>query len=180
MFYRIAILDDDADALRRMEEMFSAYGAAHPEHDWETACFTHAEPFMESVCRTGHEGEWAFDMLLMDIYLPDGNGMECARTLRRNGYDGMIIFQSSSAEHAVEAYAVDAVQYLIKPVSQERLFAAADRAVEELPRYRKKRCKKVTEEQPVQPTGNTNLEKKQTFRFFIDTLWTKWNSRRNG
>lgn len=85
---------------------------------------------------------------------------------------GVIIFQTSSAEHAVEAYEVDAVQYLIKPVSKERLFAAVDRAVEELPRYRKKRRKKVTEEQPVQLAGNTNFEEKQTFRFFIDTLWT--------
>lgn len=39
MFYRIAILDDDADALRRTEEMLSAYSAAHPAYELETVCF---------------------------------------------------------------------------------------------------------------------------------------------
>lgn len=180
MTYRMAILEDDAVQMRRTEEMLSAYSAAHPEHEWETACFSQTREFMDSVNRAGNDGQRAFDILLMDIYLPDGNGMECARTLRRNGYDGMIIFQSSSAEHAVEAYEVDAVQYLLKPVSQERFFVAVDRAVEGLPRHREERSGKETEEQPVPSAGDTVLEKKQTFRLFIDTLWTKWNSRRNG
>ena len=184
MFYRIAILDDDADALRRTEEMLSAYGAAYPEHELETACFTHTEPFMESVCRTGHAGEWTFDMAVMDIYLPDGNGLECARTLRENGYEGIIIFQSSSAEHAVEAFQVDAIQYLLKPVSQEQFFAAVDRAVGKLNRHRKTRRKMETGEQPVSSAEKMTSEKRRTYRytvgFFIDTLLTKWNSRKNG
>lgn len=80
----------------------------------------------------------------MDIYLPDGSGMECVRTLRENGYEGSIIFQSSSAEHTVEAFQVDAIQYLLKPVSQEQFFAAVDRAASELTRHRKTRSKTET------------------------------------
>lgn len=184
MFYRIAILDDDADALRRTEAMLSAYGAMHPEHELETACFTHTEPFMESVCRTGHAGERMFDMAVMDIYLPDGNGLECAWTLRENGYEGIIIFQSSSAEYAVEAFQVDAIQYLLKPVSQEQLFAAVDRAVRKLSQHRKTRSKKETGEQPASSAEKMTSEKRRTYRytvgFFIDTLLAKWNSRKNG
>ncbi len=80
----------------------------------------------------------------MDICLPDGSGMECVRTLRENGYEGSIIFQSSSAEHTVEAFQVDAIQYLLKPVSQEQFFAAVDRAASELTRHRKTRSKTET------------------------------------
>lgn len=147
MTYRIAVLDDNEADLQRTEEMFSAYSAAHPAHELQTACFTHTEPFMESVCRTGHDGAgaWAFDILLMDIYLPDGNGMNCARTLRENGYEGIIIFQSSSEEHAIEAYQVDAIQYLLKPVSQERFFAAMDRVAEELEKCQIKRSVQETD-----------------------------------
>lgn len=186
MTYRIAILDDNAADLQRTEEMLSTYSAAHPEHELKTVCFTQAEPFMESVCRTGHDGAgaWAFDILLMDIYLPDGNGMNCARTLRENGYEGIIIFQSSSAEHAVEAYQVDARQYLLKPISPERFFAAMDRAAEELPKCRKKRGTQETAEPGVQPAGDSVPDQAHTyghsFRFLIDTLRIKWNSRKNG
>ena len=184
MFYRIAILDDDADALRRTEEMLSAYSAARPAYELETVCFTQTGAVMESVYQTGSDGWWAFDILLMDIYLPDGNGMNCARTLRENGYEGIIIFQSSSAEHAIEAYQVDAIQYLLKPVSQERFFAAMDRAAEELPKCRKKRGTQKTAEPSVQPAGDSVPDQAHTyghsFRFLIDTLLKKWNSRKNG
>lgn len=183
MTYRIAILEDDAVQMQRTEEMLSAYSAAHPEHELKTVCFTQTEPFMESVCRTEHDGagEQAFDILLMDIYLPSGNGMDCARTLRENGYEGIIIFQSSSAEHAIEAYQVDAIQYLLKPVSQERFFAAMDRAEEEL---EKCRSAQETEKPGVQPAGNRVPDQAHTyghsFRVLIDSLRTKWNSRKNG
>lgn len=161
MTYRIAILEDDAVQMRRTEAMLSAYSMAHPAHESETACFTHTEPFMESVCR--NDGERAFDILFMDIYLPDGNGMECARTLRENGYEGIIIFQSSSAEHAIEAYQVDAIQYLLKPVSQERFFAAMDRAAEELEKCRKRYSAQETEKPGSQPAGNSALEQRHTY-----------------
>lgn len=114
---------------------------------------------------------WAFDILLMDIYLPDGNGMNCARTLRENGYEGIIIFQSSSAEHAVEAYQVDAKQYLLKPISPERFFAAMDRAAEELPKCRKKRGTQETAEPGVQPAGDSVPDQAHTYiRTFVSVF----------
>lgn len=110
----------------------------------------------------------------------DGSGMECVRTLRENGYEGSIIFQSSSAEHTVEAFQVDAIQYLLKPVSQEQLFAA----VGKLNRYRKTRRKMETGEQPFSSADKMTSAKRRTYRytveFFIDTLLAKWNSHKNG
>lgn len=183
MTYRIAILDDDADTLRRTEEMLSAYNAAHLEHELETACFTQTGAFMESVYQTGSDGWWVYDILVMDIYLSDGNGMECARILREKGYEGIIIFQSSSTEHAVEACHVDARQYLLKPVSQERFFAAMDRVVEELPKCRKRQSVQGAGEPDATPAGNGAFEKRriygQPLRYFMDILQTKWNSRRD-
>ncbi len=180
MFYRIAVLDAEAAQLHRMEEMLDAYGAAHPDYELETFCFTRIKPFMDCVCCIGNTGQWAFDILIIDICLPDGNGMECARTLRENGYEGMIIFQSTSADYAVEAYEVDAIQYLLKPVSQGRFFAAVDKAAEKLPGYWRRHGAKRTEEHTVRPAVDMTLAKRQTFKLFVDTLLTKWNSRRDG
>lgn len=135
MTYRIAILDDDAADLRKTENMLSAYSASHPEHKLENVCFTETGAFMEHMCRREKDGQWAFDMAVMDICLPDGNGMVCARTLRQRGYGGIIIFVSSSKEHALEAFRVDAKQYLVKPVPQERFLAVIEQSVETLERH---------------------------------------------
>ncbi len=184
MAYRVAVLDDMTAELRRTEEMLSTYGAAHPERELETACFTSVKAFMDSVCRAGKDGQWAFDILVMDIYLPDGNGMECARTLRERGYEGMIVFQSSSEDYAFEAYQVDAIQYLLKPVSQERFFAAVDKAVKEMKKCRKDRSAQEVDEQFVWQDRDRVLEERKIYGhsiwFLIDILRTKWNSRKNG
>lgn len=153
MFYRIAVLDDDTADLQRTEEMLSDYGAAHQTYEMETACFTETKSFMESVCRTNDDGQWAYDIVVMDICLPEGSGMACAGTLRQKGYEGIIIIVSSTAEHAIDAFQVYAKQYLLKPVSKERFFAAMDRSVKTLERR----------------SG-----------FFMDTLFAKGSGRRDG
>lgn len=88
--------------------------------------------FMEAVCRKDENGQWAFDILLMDICLPDGDGIESARVLRQKGFQSVIIFQSSSAEYAMDAFSVSALQYLVKPVCREHMDRTIERAIEEI------------------------------------------------
>lgn len=68
----------------------------------------------------------------MDVYLPDGNGIKCGRKLRDRGFAGVIIYESSTAENCLEAFTVDAMKYLIKPVSEDELFETMDQAVEKI------------------------------------------------
>ena len=71
--------------------------------------------------------------------MPEITGMEAAKELRNMGNASRIVFLTTSREHALEAFGVDASQYLVKPVSEERLFAILDRflleAEEERRRY---------------------------------------------
>ncbi len=152
MAYRIAVLDDDTRELYRTAEMLSFYGERHPQHELEITCFQETGPFMEAVCSGDGKEEWAFDVLLMDIYLPDGDGIESARALREKGYGGAIIFKSSSGEDAVRAYSVSALHYLVKPVSQEKLDGAMDRAAAKIRQYPPA---VIAEERNVQPGGIT-------------------------
>ncbi len=67
-----------------------------------------------------------FDIVLLDMVLPGINGIEAAKHLSPKS---SIIFITSYGEYALEAFDVDAVHYLLKPVTEERLNLALDRAV---------------------------------------------------
>lgn len=67
-----------------------------------------------------------FDITLLDLMLPGIDGLEVARQISCRS---RIIFVTSYREYAVEAFDANAVHYLVKPVTEERLFLALDRAV---------------------------------------------------
>ena len=165
MAYRIAVLDDDIRELDRTAKMLSLYGETHPQYELEIACFQETGPFMEAVCSGDRKEEWAFDVLLMDIYLFDGDGIESARVLREKGYKGVIIFKSSSEEDAIRAYSVSALHYLVKPVSREKFDGAMDRAVAKIRQYQPAVIK---EKINVQPEGGA-LKKNRRVKSLQDT-----------
>ena len=67
-----------------------------------------------------------FDIILLDLMLPGIDGLEVARQISCRS---RIIFVTSYREYAVEAFDANAVHYLVKPVTEERLFSALDMAV---------------------------------------------------
>jgi two-component system LytT family response regulator len=81
-------------------------------------------------CRNGFEAvkavsELAPDLLFLDIQMPKLNGFEVAELV---GRDAAIVFVTAFDEHALRAFEVNAVDYLLKPVAPERLAAALERA----------------------------------------------------
>lgn len=62
-----------------------------------------------------------YDCLFLDIYMDELNGVEIARQLRKAGAKCRVVFFSSSRDHALEAFGVNAVQYLVKPVEYAEL-----------------------------------------------------------
>jgi len=68
------------------------------------------------------------DIVLLDIAMPDMNGIEVARHLAQLDTAPAIIFVTAFDEHALKAFEVQAVDYLLKPVRAERLLAALQRA----------------------------------------------------
>ena len=67
------------------------------------------------------------DLLLLDIAMPGLNGMEVARTLEQAEPRPSVIFVTAFDQHAVAAFDVSAVDYLLKPVAQDRLERAIGR-----------------------------------------------------
>jgi two-component system response regulator AlgR len=69
------------------------------------------------------------DIVLMDIRMPGMDGIEAARHIARLDEPPAVIFTTAFSDHALEAFETHAVDYLLKPVKQDRLQAALDAAI---------------------------------------------------
>ena len=85
-------------------------------------------------CNSGEEmlALPAPDVLFLDIQMSGKNGMETARELRRRHEDTILIFVTAMSEYVFEAFDVDALHYLIKPFSDEKLQEVLDKALRQL------------------------------------------------
>lgn len=140
MTYRIALCDDETAELDRTEELLNAYEKQHSELDFLIERFESAEELLYVV----RERNYAPDLIFMDIFMPGGAGeqtplgMETAKTLRGLGSRARLFFLTMSREYALEAFDVDASQYLIKPVAEDKLASVLDRFLQETVEERKK------------------------------------------
>ncbi|MFL6160677.1 MAG: acetate uptake transporter [Jatrophihabitantaceae bacterium] len=74
--------------------------------------------------------KYPFDAVFCDTGLPGLDGLELARLIGRFADQPRVVFVTASAEHAVDAFAVRAVDYLLKPVSRHRIAEAVGRVAE--------------------------------------------------
>lgn len=70
-----------------------------------------------------------YDVVLLDVRMPGGTGLELAQALRRGPRQPAVIFTTAYPDHAVEAFDLEAVDYLVKPFGAARLRRALDRAL---------------------------------------------------
>ena len=68
------------------------------------------------------------DVLFLDVQMPGLNGFEVAHRLIQNGSPPNIVFVTAFDKHAIEAFEVNAVDYVLKPVESARLEKAVERA----------------------------------------------------
>lgn len=79
-----------------------------------------------------YEENEAVDVLLLDIEMGEMSGLELAKRLRQMGAGLQIVFITGYMEYIGEGYDVEALHYLIKPVTGEKLGAVLSRAMERL------------------------------------------------
>ncbi len=132
--YRVALCDDEAKHLDKLKDMLDTYQEQRPNCELAIACFGSAK---DLLCRV-REQNYEPDLMLLDIYLQEEFGIEAAGELRSMGNKSQIVFITSSPEHALEAYRVQAAQYLVKPVGEEELFQTLDNLLNESRKERKR------------------------------------------
>lgn len=105
----IAILDDDLDEIYRIQNIILNF-----QGSYRIRSFQKGKDLLEAV-----NNEETFDLLLCDIFMQEENGIDVARQLRAVSPQTEIAFITCSRDHAVEAFSMDALHYLIKPVCKE-------------------------------------------------------------
>jgi len=88
------------------------------------------------------------DVVFLDVQMPGLTGFEVARRLLDNRAASHIIFVTAYDKHAIEAFEVNAVDYLLKPVDQARLEVAVDRA-----------RRRIVTDRPPEGVNNADLER---------------------
>lgn len=126
--YLIAICDDELEEISKTDKILGDYKTEHlmkgyPETDFETLSFTDADALIDNV----REGKYMPDLIFMDIYMQSKTGIEAARELRDMGVESRIVFLTTSREYALDAFRVDAIQYLVKPVMKADMYGLLDR-----------------------------------------------------
>lgn len=76
-----------------------------------------------------YEEERHYDVLILDIQMPGINGMELARRVREADGDIVIVFATGVSDYLEEGYEVEALHYLVKPLSQEKLERCMEKAL---------------------------------------------------
>jgi two-component system, LytTR family, response regulator AlgR len=113
---RIVIVDDEQPARSRMRELLADCAGEFPHAVAGEAA--NGIDGLELVATT-HP-----DLALVDIHMPGMSGIEFARHLQVLERPPAVVFVTAHDQHAVQAFEVDAVDYLLKPVRAARLLAA--------------------------------------------------------
>lgn len=107
---RIGIVEDEHEAADTLVRNITDYCREnHIKHEI-TVCFSAAEFSAYASCD--------FDILFMDVILPDGNGYEIVRDMRSRSINTMVIFVTSMADYAVKGYEVRAFDFIVKPINR--------------------------------------------------------------
>ena len=117
---KLAIIEDVAEDRTQLSELVSRYA----ETSGTQIKLKEFEGSLDFL-KTNEK----FDIILLDIMMPDCNGMEMAHRLREFDEDTVIIFVTGMEQYAIEGYSVSAIGFLIKPTSYEHLSNALDRAI---------------------------------------------------
>ena len=115
MSLQVLVVDDEALARSRLRTLLGECTAPAATVGGEAP---NAAEAMEMLLRA------KFDAVLLDIHMPGADGLVLAQTLRSMPQPPAVVFVTAYAEHAVEAFELEAVDYLTKPVRLERLQAA--------------------------------------------------------
>lgn len=151
---KIAICDDETILIFELKKRILEYEKEH-NFSFRISEFLCSKELMERLAE--------FDIVILDICMPDENGIQIAERIRESGISTELVFHSSHPEYAMEGYHVNACGFIVKGDTKERFEREFDHVME---RYlaRNYRIELETAEGTV-------------FRNISDLLYTKYANR---
>lgn len=125
---KIAIVDD-CNNERRILRNYLEHQLARRSIGAQIQEFCCGEDFLKSA----ETEKQPFEIAFLDIYMNEINGIETARQLRTFDKKCLIIFATTSEDHALEGFQVRAMQYLVKPYAESEIDTLMDEIVARIP-----------------------------------------------
>ncbi|MBR4867486.1 MAG: response regulator transcription factor [Clostridia bacterium] len=121
MSLKIAVVDDNEIDREYVSALVKSWAEGR-ENDVKLVTFPSAEAFLFE-----YEDDKGWDFLLLDIEMAEMNGVELAKTVRRDNEVVQMVFITGFPDFVAEGYDVSALHYLMKPVSPEKLEGVLDK-----------------------------------------------------
>lgn len=129
---RIAIVEDEPQYAEQLLAYLRQF-EGECEHTFDITTYSDGDGLVSRY-------KAQFDLILMDVKMKFMDGMSAAEEIRKVDSEVVIIFITNMAQYAIRGYAVDAMDYILKPVSY---FAFSQRLGRALERMRKRETKPI-------------------------------------
>lgn len=130
---RIAIVEDECAYAMQLQDFLQQYEKEN-EEVFEISFFQDGDEIV-------HRYKSQFDIILMDVEMKFMDGMSAAEEIRKIDTEVVIIFITNMSQYAIRGYAVDALDYVLKPVSY---FAFSQRLGRAISRMKKRDVKTIS------------------------------------
>ena len=126
--YHIAIVEDERTFSEQLQEFLKEY-QEEKNIKFKISVFKDGAEILE-------EYKQIYDIILLDIEMPEINGMETARRIRKTDAEVVLMFITNMASYAIHGYEVGALDFIMKPLTYYTFSVKLTRA---LRRVNKKR-----------------------------------------
>lgn len=108
---KVAIVEDEKEPAETLTSYLERYGQEEDSR-FDITHFTNAVTLLDGY-------KPAYDVIFMDVLLPDMNGMDAAAKLRELDKKIILVFVTNMAQFAVKGYEVDALDFIVKPLTYD-------------------------------------------------------------
>lgn len=121
----IAIAEDDAACVQQLQQYLAVFSKEYSQ-ELEVSVYGDGQALLDHY----HS---QFDLLLLDIEMPIMDGMSTAQQIRASDSRVIIVFITNMAQYAIRGYQVDALDYILKPISYFAFSQRLNRAIGRIP-----------------------------------------------
>lgn len=119
--FRIAVVEDDREDTERLSRYIERFGQEN-HLEIQTSAFRDG---MEIAMDYRH----GWDIIFLDIELPNLDGFSTAKEIRARDSTVLLIFITNMARYAIRGYEVEALDFILKPVSYEQFYMKMQKAI---------------------------------------------------